>query len=90
VIGHLGLKGRILDIRSVQTSPTITDETKDTLMIRNAIKSAQPCPLCGGRLEINKSVSYDHSQDKKHAGTGDVENIQHAHFYCNNSKDSLL
>jgi hypothetical protein len=90
VIGHLGLKGRILDIRAVQTSPTITDETKDTLMIRNAINSAQPCPLCGGRLEINKSVSYDHSQDKKHDGTGDIENIQHAHFYCNNSKDSLL
>jgi len=90
VIGQLGLKGRILDVRSVQTSPSITDETKDTLMIRNAIRSAQPCPICGGLLEVNKSVSYEHSQDRKFGGTGDIENIQHAHFYCNNSKDTLL
>lgn len=90
VLVTLGQAGRVLDIRTVQTSPKITDETKSTLMIKAAIASAQKCPICGGRLEINKSVSCDHRLDKKSDGTGDVANIQHAHFYCNNSKDSLL
>jgi hypothetical protein len=90
VLVTLGQAGRVLDIRTVQTSRKITDETKNTLMIKAAISSAQKCPICGGRLEVNKSVSYDHKLDKKIDGTGDVENIQQAHFYCNNSKDSLL
>ena len=90
IIGVLGQTGRILDIRSVQTSPKVTDETKNALMINASIASAQKCPICGGRMEINKSVSYDHKLDKKFDGTGDLANIQHAHFYCNNSKDTLL
>ncbi len=90
VLVTLGQAGRVLDIRTIQTSPKITDETRSTLMIKAAISSAQKCPICGGRMEINKSVSYDHKLDQKFDGTGDVENIQYAHFFCNNSKDSLL
>lgn len=90
IVGDLGQTGRILDIRTIQTSPKVTDETKSALMINASIASAQKCPICGGRMEINKSVSYDHKVDKKFNGTGDLANIQHAHFYCNNSKDSLL
>ncbi len=90
IVGVLGQTGRILDIRTVQNSPKITDDTKNALMISASIASAQKCPICGGRMEINKSVSHDHKLDKKFEGTGDLSNIQHAHFYCNNSKDSLL
>lgn len=90
VVSSLGQTGRILDIRTVQTSPKIADETKSALMINASIAAAPKCPLCGGRMEINKSVSHDHKVDKKDDGTGDILNIQHAHFYCNNSKDGLL
>lgn len=90
VVAKLGLTGRILDVRAIQTSPNVTDETKNTIIIKTAITTAPKCPLCHGRLEPNKSVSYDHIIDKKYDGTGDIENIQLAHFYCNNSKDSLL
>ncbi len=90
VVAKLGLKGRILDIRAIHTSPNITDETKNTIIIKAAISSAPKCPICNGRLEPNKSKSYDHVVDKKHDGSGDVDNIQLTHLYCNNSKDSLL
>lgn len=90
VISQLGMKGRILDVTTTQLSPTITDETKASLLIRASISSAKRCPLCNGRMEINKSVSYDHITDRKYDGTGDIDNVQMAHPYCNNSKDSLL
>jgi hypothetical protein len=90
VIAQLGLTGRIVDVRAIQTSPAVTDETKNTIIIKTAIATAPKCPLCYGRLEPNKSKSYDHIIDKKHKGTGDVDNIQLTHPYCNNSKDTLL
>jgi Protein of unknown function DUF262/HNH endonuclease len=90
VVAKLGLTGRILDVRAIQTSPNVTDETKNTIIIKTAISSAPKCPLCNGRLGLSKSVSYDHKVDKKYYGTGDIDNIQLAHLYCNNSKDTLL
>ncbi len=31
VIAKFGLTGRIVDVRAIQTTPTITDETKSTI-----------------------------------------------------------
>ena len=90
VIAKLGMKGRIVDVRSVQTSTKVTNETSDALMVRASIESARPCPLCGGLIEINKSVSIDHIQKQVQHGSGDIDNLQFAHLYCNNSRDSLL
>lgn len=90
VISKLGMKGRILDVKAIQTTPNVKDETKSALLIRASIQHAPICPICLGKLEPNKSVSYDHIQDKKNAGTGDIDNIQMCHPYCNNSKDSLI
>jgi len=86
VIAQLGLTGRIVDVRPIQTTPAVTDETKNTIIIKTAIATAPKCPLCYGRLEPNKSRSYDHITDKKHEGTGDVDNIQLTHPYCNNQQ----
>lgn len=85
-----GLTGRIVDVRSVQTASHVNDDTKNTIMIRTSIMSAPKCPVCLGKLEVNKSKSWGHALDKKHGGTGDVDNIQLEHPYCNHSKDSLL
>jgi hypothetical protein len=89
-ISHLGMQGRILDVRIIQTSPTVTDDTKDTLIVRDELAKASRCPICQGRLDPSKSVSFDHKTKKAKGGTGDVDNIQMTHPYCNNSKDSLL
>jgi Protein of unknown function DUF262 len=46
-ISHLGLRGRIIDVVNVQTSPHFTDATKATLFIRKALDAALVCPVCG-------------------------------------------
>jgi hypothetical protein len=87
---NLGLKAKLLDVRAVQTSANVADETKNAVMVRTSIATAPKCPICHGRIEVNKSKSYGHIIDKKYDGTGDIDNIQLEHLYCNNSKDSLL
>lgn len=89
-VSHLGMQGRILDVRVIQTTPHVSDDTKDTLIVRDELSKASRCPLCKGRLDPSKSVSFDHRLPKRDGGTGDVDNIQMAHPYCNNSRDSLL
>jgi hypothetical protein len=89
-IAHLGLHGRILDVRVIQTTPHVTDDTKDTLIVRSELARAERCPLCNGRLDTSKSVSFDHKVPRRDRGTGDVDNMQMTHPYCNNSRDSLL
>jgi hypothetical protein len=51
--------------------------------VKEAIKNALHCPVCGGMLDPKKSVSYDHIQEKRKGGTGDPMNVQLAHPYCN-------
>ena len=43
-IAKLGLRGRILDVRAIQTSPKVSDETKSAVMVRTHIKAAVKFP----------------------------------------------
>jgi hypothetical protein len=90
MIAYLGMQGRVLDVRMVQTSPNISDETKSAVMVRTHLKAAIKCPVCRGLLDPGKSVSYDHTKPKRERGTGDRENVEPSHPYCNNSKDTLV
>ena len=87
-IAHLGLKGRIFDVSMAQTSPQISDDTKSMIFVRDAMKQALKCPLCGGLLDPKKSVSYDHIVPRRAGGTGDQSNVQMVHPYCNSIKDT--
>lgn len=82
-IQHLGLHGRIIDVVSVQASPRFTDNTKTTALIRQALTSALVCPVCEGKLDPSKSVSYDHIVPIRDGGTGDSVNCDLVHPYCN-------
>ena len=82
-IVHIGLRARILDLKGPQTSSYISDETKSMLFIRNAITKALHCPICNGLLDPSKSVSYDHIDPVRDGGSGDIENVQLVHPYCN-------
>lgn len=82
-IAHLGIRGRILDANTVQTTPHISDDTKSMVYVRQAITSALRCPVCAGLLDPSKSVSYDHIDPKRKGGSGDHTNVQLAHPYCN-------
>jgi hypothetical protein len=82
-IAHLGLRGRIVDVNVIQTTPQITDDTKSMVYVKEAINNALRCPICNGILDSSKSVSYDHIEPRRDGGTGDHVNVQLAHPYCN-------
>jgi hypothetical protein len=85
-VARLGLRGKILDMNAIETTPHISDETKSFLFVRDAITRALSCPLCEGYLDPNKSVSYDHIKPVREQGTGEPENVQLVHPYCNSSE----
>lgn len=80
---HLGLRARIFDVEATHPTPQFTDETKSMIFVNKAIQSAIKCPVCGGLLDSAKSVSYNHKISVKDGGTGDQENAQMVHPYCN-------
>jgi hypothetical protein len=82
-MAKMGLRGRVLDVVAIQAAPAFTDDTKSMLFIKQAIATALRCPLCGGLLDPKKSVSYDHIKPVREGGTGNIENAQLAHPYCN-------
>jgi hypothetical protein len=82
-IANLGIRGRILEANVVQTAPNISDDTKSMVYVRQAVTNALHCPICGGLLDPNKSVSYDHIDPIRKGGSGYHENVQLAHPYCN-------
>jgi hypothetical protein len=83
LIGKMGLRGRIVDVKSATTTATISDDTKSMIYVRDAIANALKCPLCGGLLDPSKSVSYDHKTPVRNGGLGTPENTQMAHPFCN-------
>lgn len=82
-VANLGLRGRFFDISATQSSAKFSDESKSAIYMRSAIKSALRCPICHGLLDPRKSVSYDHIVRVRDGGTGDVDNGQLVHPYCN-------
>jgi len=86
-ISFLGLSGRIVDVRNVTTTPSISDDTKAAVFMREALPKAMHCPLCGGILDQTKSVSYDHIKGIQSGGLGDADNLQLVHPFCNSIKN---
>ncbi len=82
-IAHLGLRGRIIDVVASQSSVRFTDDTKSMIYVKTALTNALKCPLCQGKLDPNKSVSYDHIVPVREGGVGAIENGQMVHPYCN-------
>jgi hypothetical protein len=83
VMGHLGLKSRIIDVVSSKGPADFSDDTKSMIYIRQAVRSSLICPHCKGKLDPKKSVSYDHILPKRNGGSGDPENGDLTHPYCN-------
>ncbi|SFK83797.1 GmrSD restriction endonuclease domain-containing protein [Rhodanobacter glycinis] len=82
-IANMGLRGRILDVNAIQTSPQFNDGTKSMLFMTTALASAIMCPICGGYLHPSKSVSYDHITPRRDKGTGEAANGRLVHPFCN-------
>ncbi len=82
-IGHLGLHGRIIDVVSAKTSSQFSSDTKSKIYISQALEKTIECPICRGKLDPRKSVSYDHVLRVRDGGLGDASNGQLVHPYCN-------
>jgi hypothetical protein len=77
------MKGSIVDLREKVEGKNFSDEAKSTIFIRQSIGHALRCPICKGLMEPSLSASYDHVDRREDGGTGDDENGQLAHPYCN-------
>jgi hypothetical protein len=88
LFASIGLSGRILDVRRIQTKARVSKETKAAVAIATGLASTPKCPICGGLLYPKKSVSYDHKVRVREGGTGDISNVQMTHPYCNTGMKS--
>lgn len=78
-----GETSKVLALHRTKTGADFKNETKSAAFIRQTIKSATKCTICGGYLDPQKSMSYDHVKRKSDGGKGDVDNCDLTHHYCN-------
>lgn len=83
VVTFAGLTGKIITGTSAEVGSKFSEETKSATFIKSALKSALTCAVCGGYLDPQKSISYDHKTEKAAGGLGNDENCQLTHPYCN-------
>jgi hypothetical protein len=80
-----GLKGKVLTGAALTHAVGFSDDVKSQAFISVALKGAPCCNVCGGYLDSEKSISYDHDERKRDGGRGNLENVQLTHPYCNQS-----
>lgn len=64
------------------SAATFSKERKSAVFIKEAIKGAPRCSICQSYIHRN-SITIDHITRKADGGTGEIENGQIAHPYCN-------
>lgn len=85
IISFAELGGKILTGSFKKRNQEISDDAKSKAFIDVALKNSIKCPLCNGYIDTEKSVSYDHIIRKRDGGSGDPENVQLTHPFCNQS-----
>lgn len=86
VFRHIGLTGKVYDLTTLQKPVHFTDDVKSEIFLRVGLDKVLTCPICGGLLDVGKSVSYDHVTPVRDGGLGTAENGQMVHPYCNSMK----
>lgn len=78
-----GVSGKVFVGAAAPKDIDFSDDVKSETFIRRALESAVKCPICHGYLDPNKSISYDHKTRKREGGSGESENCELTHPYCN-------
>lgn len=65
-----------------RVSTDFSKNIKSGAYLSQALINAPKCKICGGLLH-SKSISIDHIQRKQDGGSGNIENAQLTHPYCN-------
>ena len=74
---------KLLAVGHQKSSTGFSSETKSEIYIKATIDDSPKCSICGGRISVGKSVSFDHSLRKREGGGNHANNGQLAHPYCN-------
>lgn len=77
------LKGSIVALQEKVEGRNFSTSASSSVFLKDAGKTMLKCPICGGYLEPYLSSSLDHKVRKQDGGTGDPDNGQLTHFYCN-------
>jgi hypothetical protein len=85
LISFSDLDGKIIAGEFKRTSSKIGCEDKSKVFINAALENGIKCSVCGGYIDVEKSVSYDHIQPVRDGGLGTSANTQLTHPYCNQS-----
>lgn len=85
LIDNSGLHGKLIVGSADYHNKYFSDDSKSTAFINAALSSALKCPICGGYLDPEKSISYDHVVRAREEGKGGTDNCQLTHPYCNQS-----
>ncbi len=59
-------------------------ESKSAIFIKEALEIGIKCKICSGFIHSN-SITFDHIERKQDGGTGEIDNGQIAHPYCNST-----
>jgi hypothetical protein len=76
-------QSRFVIIKEKSRSAGFSDTAKSAIFIKQALDSAISCKICGGKVDPARSISYDHVLRVREGGTGDPDNGQVTHPYCN-------
>jgi hypothetical protein len=85
LISFSELEGKIIAGDFKRTSAKINEDDKSKVFIDLALNNGIKCSICGGYIDVEKSVSYDHIERVRDGGVGTADNTQLTHPYCNQS-----
>jgi len=78
-----GLTGKVLTGSASSAGADFSDDVKSQAFITVALDGVPRCTICGGYLDAEKAMSYDHATAKHRGGGGALENLHLTHPYCN-------
>ena len=71
-------------------SRAYTEKDKTTINIREMFVNSIPCHICGGAINLQQGLQYDHTQDFAVYRVTDPETGKPTHPFCNNFKKIIL
>lgn len=85
LIDRAELRGKIVSGHASSAGTRFSEDVKSGAFISTALSGVPKCSVCRGYLDANKSISYDHINPVRAGGTGESDNCQLTHPYCNQS-----
>jgi 5-methylcytosine-specific restriction endonuclease McrA len=70
-------------------SRLFTPRQKSIASIEGLVDRLDSCEICGGRIDIEGSIQYDHIVRHRNGGSTSIDNLRYTHPFCNNRRDEI-